>query len=478
MARPVTLRPITNRFEQDVFDYLTANLPDEYIVTTPLSIPGDGREIDALVLGPNGVFTIEAKNFRGHVVKGANTSLQVLYNGKNHTPFRAEDPYLQAELQAKKFRSFLDSQVGLKSAWVKSLLVFPSGNTFDVPPENRDTSSFRFPPFIVSLDEAPAFIRGFRSPRGNHLTARGIDIIVRAIREGPDSISSEDKAFASAEAHRNSGGGNTHPMRPSKDARLGNRARMMFAAVFLVAVAFVAVNWVSVFHRTGFGLSFQQPTSAPFSPEPPSAKNNATPTRADLIQTAVALQTTHAGLLQATLPALQLTQAAVFPQDGTVFPNRSPLTPIPSKTAPPQKQSGDTPAPSVTSSTPQQSNNVPTGETGWSASRGGLTLTVNQVERTGNGFRVWMTASNQENDTLHLPLYKNFFIVDDLGNQYEADPFASTFPSDIAPGATVSGYALMTLPLDEDATTLKALFSVVYGSLSINGIAVENIPVP
>jgi hypothetical protein len=88
-----------------------------------------------------------------------------------------------------------------------------------------------------------------------------------------------------------------------------------------------------------------------------------------------------------------------------------------------------------------------------------------------------MTAQNARNEKLTLALFKNCFVIDDLGNQYEADPFSSTFPEDVAPGATVSGYADMGGPLNANATRLTVRFTTVFGSLALRSIAVEGIPI-
>ena len=53
----------------------------------------------------------------------------------------------------------------------------------------------------------------------------------------------------------------------------------------------------------------------------------------------------------------------------------------------------------------------------WSATEGGLTLTVDRVEGQGGGrFRIWMTATNNGSDKLTLPLFGYFKAVDNLGN--------------------------------------------------------------
>lgn len=112
----------------------------------------------------------------------------------------------------------------------------------------------------------------------------------------------------------------------------------------------------------------------------------------------------------------------------------------------------------------------------WSTNENGLVLTVNKIETT-KGFKIWMTAVNNTSQKLSLPLYGYFFAVDNLGNQYEADPFSSTFPRDIAPGAIVSGYAQMKSPLNSKATHLTVTFTQVFGSLAIHSISIKNIPI-
>jgi hypothetical protein len=112
-----------------------------------------------------------------------------------------------------------------------------------------------------------------------------------------------------------------------------------------------------------------------------------------------------------------------------------------------------------------------------SAENGGLTLRVDRIEEGTGTFRVYMTASNATSDKVSLPLFGFFNVVDDLGNQYEADPFSSTFPGDVAPGATISGYANMTTRLNSKASTVKVTFTTVFGSLHINSITVEGISV-
>jgi hypothetical protein len=112
-----------------------------------------------------------------------------------------------------------------------------------------------------------------------------------------------------------------------------------------------------------------------------------------------------------------------------------------------------------------------------SAENGGLTLRVDRIEEGAGTFRVHMTATNGTGDKLSLPLFGYFNVVDDMGNQYEASPFSSTFPDDVAPGATISGYANMKTRLNSKASTVKVTFTTVFGSFRVNSITVAEIPV-
>jgi hypothetical protein len=111
----------------------------------------------------------------------------------------------------------------------------------------------------------------------------------------------------------------------------------------------------------------------------------------------------------------------------------------------------------------------------WEATNSGLTLTIEKIEVFDDGFRVWMQATNTAEDRLDLPLFGYFYVVDDLGNQYEADPFTSTFSRGVASGATITGYAEIKQRLDSDASVLTVGFSTVFGSLTVDSIAVRDI---
>ncbi len=442
----------------------------------------------------------------GHVVKGANTRLKVFRADGTEIDFshRAEDPAQQAELQAKKLRSFLTHDVGVKFGWVKPLLVFPQESTFDVPRENRDVSRVKFQPFIVTLDEAVEFIRGFRTRGNRGLSREVLDVIVKALRLGPDKLSPEDKmvvgkasaAFSRKARHYH------HPFPPFPTyypprgyQRDGSFMSLKYAAVSGgIMILFAFLLSVFAFNYQPWKHPDREQKNIPAIT---SASQDNTMSIDALRETTEAIATSFSTSfpqerLQKTATAreenMESVQETIAASMMSLGPRGQTQVAIMTSLADDAGQIPDTPAPprnprpspTLTGKESLTASPIPTKTPGpgWSASKGGLTLTVQKIERAGNAFRVWMEATNTGKDTLTLPLYMNFFVIDNQGNQYQADPFTSTFPTAVAPGATVSGYALMTPSLDADAANLKAMFATVFGSFAIDSISVENIPVP
>lgn len=450
MAQGIKFARIKNYFEREVFEFLVRNLPDEYVVLSSLRVPGNGREIDSVVIGPNGVFTIEAKAYEGKVSKGANTSISIeTEDGFYSFEERAEDPAVQAEIQAKVLSGFFRRKLGLGKVWVKSLLVFKSGTTFDVPPEYRDISYAKFQPFIVNLDETVSFITQFRPPTRGFLSARLIHVLVKALRDGPEKLEEEERNVLLEEERARPNNGykrtfaNLTPPRstspqinaPTQKAKWRAVAALIAVIVllFMVGAAYAVSRFTARFGKALPSPTHKMATLAQETPTPVSG-----------------MPAVYSSQVPSYTPALP----------STVLPSTSAPVIIPSPTV------TESPFPTATRSKE------------WKVTKGGLSLTVERIELRKNGFRVWMKAVNDSSNTLALPLYMNFFVVDNLGHQYQADPFASTFPTQVAPGATVEGFAYMRGPLDKNASTVKVMFSTVYGSFDVTTISIDNIPVP
>ena len=91
------------------------SLPDNFSVFRGLHLPSQNSDIDFVVIGPSGVFTIEVKSHKGRIIV------------TDHNIFRNDRLFPQAYIlnqaanQARKMRQFL--KIGKE---VKSLLVFSS----------------------------------------------------------------------------------------------------------------------------------------------------------------------------------------------------------------------------------------------------------------------------------------------------------------------------------------------------------------
>ncbi len=201
-ANCVKFNAIPDRFESDVFRVLCQHLRQaegSYTVTGPFWVEdthsGRQREIDGLIITPNCLFTIEAKNAAGRVVKeGLNTPIVV------HTPSgelvdfqeRREDPYQQADIQWKVLSNYLKSIFHV-NIWVKSLLVFPAGSTIEALEQLRDPAQQYTPVFLLSLDEVAGFVQAFRPPDGVQLSRQSQDVLVKAIEKGEGALTQIEK---------------------------------------------------------------------------------------------------------------------------------------------------------------------------------------------------------------------------------------------------------------------------------------------
>jgi hypothetical protein len=147
---------------------------------------------------------------------------------------------------------------------------------------------------------------------------------------------------------------------------------------------------------------------------------------------------------------------------------------------------GSSPTPSITVSvsssptpTPSASGEDEVSEGPWSGTNDGLTLEVGRVVRKADGtFEIDATVDNQTGESLSLPLFGNFVASDDLGESYEADPFASDWPDSFPSGQRVSGTITITEQVSQDATTLFISFPNVIGSFEVDSIEVEDIVLP
>ena len=201
-ANCVKFNALPDRFESDIFQFLCQHLRQadgDYTVTGPFWVEdthgGRQREIDGLIITPHCLFTIEAKNVAGRVVKeGLNTPLVVHTVSGEIVDFqeRHEDPYQQADIQWKVLSNYLKGIFHV-NIWVKSLLVFPAGSTMETMEQLRDPAQQYTPVFLLNLDEVPGFVQAFRPPDGVQLSRQSQDVLIKAMEKGEGSLTRIEK---------------------------------------------------------------------------------------------------------------------------------------------------------------------------------------------------------------------------------------------------------------------------------------------
>ena len=195
-------QPISNDFEREIFDTLCqqfGTVHGEYTVIGPSWV--DGIEVDGLLVTPNGILTIEAKDVGVRVEKSSLNSPLKFYNEFDQEidlSNRHREAYDQASLQWKKVRNLLSRSLdGAElSVFVKSLLVVPATSELQVTEELRNPQNIRAPAFILRLDEVPDFARQF-SPNRIRISRDVQDTILTIIREGSGAtLTPEQKSRA------------------------------------------------------------------------------------------------------------------------------------------------------------------------------------------------------------------------------------------------------------------------------------------
>lgn len=116
--------------EERTLDYLTDKLPAGYVVMNQIEVPNERSrtgftEIDAVVIGPAGVFTIEMKNNAGEVFGSDECarSWTVRKVGRKGTPYEStmRNPIRQALGQTMTLKAYL-AECGIK-VWVQPVAV-------------------------------------------------------------------------------------------------------------------------------------------------------------------------------------------------------------------------------------------------------------------------------------------------------------------------------------------------------------------
>jgi uncharacterized membrane-anchored protein len=109
--------------EKAVITALTSSLTDEYCLINGAYLKGRGGDIDHIVLGPNGVYVLETKNWSGKIICNGD---QWLRPGKNVKA----NPSLQVKHNTQKVKKLIDSTTVFRGLhiWVEGIIVFTNTN--------------------------------------------------------------------------------------------------------------------------------------------------------------------------------------------------------------------------------------------------------------------------------------------------------------------------------------------------------------
>jgi len=139
--------------EKQVARLLTSTLSDDYFLLNDLYLRDSGGDIDHIVLGPNGVFVLETKNWSGSISCNGDEWQRT---GKRNF---SSSPSRQVKRNTAKIKQIIDNSPNLRSLGisVESIVVFTN---------NHATLHVNNPAVpILKLPQLPKHITLYRSPR-------------------------------------------------------------------------------------------------------------------------------------------------------------------------------------------------------------------------------------------------------------------------------------------------------------------------
>ena len=135
--------------ESIVAGYLN-QLPKDYFVFNDIKFPGSYGNLDHVVIGHNGIFVIETKNYSGSFIVRDN---EWFYKGANGIQRAKSQPGKQVMANAMSLRKFLTSNgVNMDGVWVSSIVTLLEKNfKIEKRPKNYN---------VLYPDTIPDFILG------------------------------------------------------------------------------------------------------------------------------------------------------------------------------------------------------------------------------------------------------------------------------------------------------------------------------
>jgi hypothetical protein len=152
--------------EKTVIKTLSKNLSDDYYLINDVYLQGGGGDIDHIVLGPNGVFVLETKNWSGKINVNGD---QWQRPGKHEMG----SPSLQVKRNAQKIRRIIDLSPGLKplGIWVDGIVVLTNQHV------NLNINNPTVP--IVKLQQLPSHLTNHN--QNNRYTQQQLETIGKEI---------------------------------------------------------------------------------------------------------------------------------------------------------------------------------------------------------------------------------------------------------------------------------------------------------
>ena len=139
--------------EKQVAKILTSTLNDDYYLLNDLYLRDGGGDIDHIVLGPNGVFILETKNWSGNISCNGDEWQRVGKRNFSGSPSR------QVKRNAAKIKQIVDGAPNLRQLdiWVEGIVVL-TNNHAQIHLTNPTVP-------ILKLSQLTNHITAFRNPR-------------------------------------------------------------------------------------------------------------------------------------------------------------------------------------------------------------------------------------------------------------------------------------------------------------------------
>ena len=155
--------------EKRVAKSLTSSLGNDYYLINSMTFANSHGDIDHIVLGPNGVFVIETKNWSGRITcQGDNWQRR---NRRGNNAFSS--PSMQAKKNAAKVKKAIETSATLKPLriHVEPIVVFAN---------NHADLQLNYPTVtILKLYELANFIRSHESP--SHHSRQQLELIAKQL---------------------------------------------------------------------------------------------------------------------------------------------------------------------------------------------------------------------------------------------------------------------------------------------------------